>query len=64
MQTGSSFEIASQLIGEDKAVKTVRDIPLAIVLGEDVLVDEPEEYRPPVSGGVSGKEASHNDEPE
>ncbi len=40
-------EIASQLIGEDKAVKTVRDIPLAIVLGEDVLVDEPEEYRPP-----------------
>mgnify|MGYP003745753885 CR=1 FL=1 len=40
-----AFEIAARLVGEDKALKTVRDIPLAIVLGEDVSVPEPEEYK-------------------
>ncbi len=40
-----AFEIAAGLVGEDEALKTVRDTPLAIVLGEDVSVCEPEVYK-------------------
>jgi protein-tyrosine phosphatase len=40
-----AFEIASRLVGEDKALRMVRDIPLAITLGEDVHVNEPEVYQ-------------------
>ncbi len=42
-----AFQIASRLVGEDEALRMVRDIPLAITLGEDVHVNEPEEYRAP-----------------
>ncbi len=40
-----AFEIASRLLAEDEALKTVRDIPLAIVHGEDAHVNEPEVYK-------------------
>lgn len=40
-----AFEIASRLVGEDEALKMVRDIPRAITLGEDVHVSEPEVYK-------------------
>lgn len=40
-----AFEIAASLMGKDEALKTVRDTPLAIALGEDVSVPEPEEYK-------------------
>lgn len=42
-----AFESAARLMGEDKALKTVRDIPLAIVLGKDISVPEPEVYKSP-----------------
>lgn len=42
-----AFEIASRLVGEDEAWKMVRDIPRAIVLGEEVHVNEPEMYKAP-----------------
>lgn len=40
-----AFEIARRLLGEDEALKTVRDIPFAIVHGKDVHVNEPEVYK-------------------
>ncbi len=40
-----AFEIAARLVGEDRALKTVKDTPLAVVLGEDVSVCEPEAYK-------------------
>ena len=42
-----ALEIAIQVLGEDEALRTVKDTPLAVVLGEDVYVKEPEEYKPP-----------------
>lgn len=42
-----AFEAASRIVGEGEALKMVRDIPLAITLGKDVKVKEPEVYRAP-----------------
>lgn len=42
----TAFEVASRLVGEEAALRAVREVPHAIVCGRDAVLEEPEEYAP------------------